>query len=103
MPSLHDFWLGATSRRRAWRPSVGAPWGAASGVATARPWADLLRSYALLVRWQALRLKGFLPLAIVVQSLFALGIVIGYPLLFPEIDPLTVLFLATGAPAISKM
>ena len=60
-----------------------------------------LRSYTLLVRWQALRLKGFLPLAIVVQGLFALGIVIGYPLLFPEIDETTILFLATGAPAIT--
>jgi len=60
-----------------------------------------LRSYWLLVRWQALRLKGFLPLAIVVQGLFALGIVVGYPLLFPELDPATVLFLATGAPAIT--
>ena len=60
-----------------------------------------LRSYRLLVRWQALRLKAFLPLAIVVQALFAFGIVVGYPLLFPEIDQLTVLFLATGAPAIT--
>lgn len=60
-----------------------------------------LRSYTLLVRWQALRLKSFLPLAIVVQVLFAFGIVVGYPLLFPEIDELTVLFLATGAPAIT--
>jgi len=55
----------------------------------------------LLVRWQALRLKSFLPLAIVVQALFAFGIVVGYPLLFPEIDRLSVLFLATGAPAIT--
>jgi len=60
-----------------------------------------LRSYSLLVRWQALRLKGFLPLAIVVQALFAFGIVVGYPLLFPEMDQTTMLFLATGAPAIT--
>jgi ABC-2 type transport system permease protein len=60
-----------------------------------------LRSYALLVRWNALRLKEFLPLAIVVQGLFALGIVVGYPLLFPQIDELTILYLATGAPAIT--
>ncbi len=60
-----------------------------------------LRSYTLLVEWQALRLKSFLPLAIVVQVLFAFGIVVGYPLLFPEIDQMTVLFLATGAPAIT--
>lgn len=60
-----------------------------------------LRSYGLLIRWQGLRLKGFLPLAIVVQALFAFAIVVGYPLLFPEIDQTTVLFLATGAPAIT--
>jgi ABC-2 type transport system permease protein len=60
-----------------------------------------LRSYTLLIRWQALRLKNMLPLAFVVQSLFAFGIVVGYPLLFPEIDRLTILFLATGAPAIT--
>ena len=60
-----------------------------------------LRSYTLLIRWQALRLKNMLPLAFVVQSLFAFGIVVGYPLLVPEIDHLTVLFLATGAPAIT--
>lgn len=62
---------------------------------------DSLRSYRLLVRWQLLRLKGFLPLAIVVQALFALGIVVGYPLLFPQLDETTILFLATGAPAIT--
>ena len=60
-----------------------------------------LRSYGLLVAWQALRLKTFLPLAIIVQALFAFGIVVGYPLLFPELDQTTVLYLATGAPAIS--
>lgn len=62
---------------------------------------SVLPSYLLLVRWNALRLKEFLPLAIVVQGLFALGIVIGYPLLFPQIDELTILYLATGAPAIT--
>ena len=60
-----------------------------------------LRSYRLLVEWQARRLKTFLPLAIVVQGLFAFGIVVGYPLLFPSLDPSTVLFLATGAPTIT--
>jgi len=62
---------------------------------------SVLPSYLLLVRWNALRLKEFLPLAIVVQGLFALGIVVGYPLLFPQIDELTILYLATGAPAIT--
>ena len=60
-----------------------------------------LHSYRLLVTWQTLRLQSFLPLAIVVQVMFAFGIVVGYPLLFPELDEMTVLFLATGAPAIT--
>ena len=62
---------------------------------------NALPSYLLLVRWQTLRLKGFLPLAMVVQALFAVGIITGYPLLFPEMDATTMLFLATGAPAIT--
>lgn len=62
-----------------------------------------LRSYLLLVKWQALKLKAFLPLAMVVQGLFAFGIVTGYPLLFPEIDRTTILFLATGAPTITLL
>jgi ABC-2 type transport system permease protein len=53
------------------------------------------------MQWQALRYKWILPLTVVVQCLFALGIVVGYPLLFPEIDKGTIMFLATGAPAIS--
>lgn len=60
-----------------------------------------LHSYRLLVVWQGRRLKGFLPLAVVVQALFAVGIVAGYPLLFPDIDRSTMLYLATGAPAIT--
>jgi ABC-2 type transport system permease protein len=60
-----------------------------------------LRSYALLVKWQGLRSKGFLPFAIVIQAFFSLGIVIGFPLLFPEMDETTILYLATGAPAIT--
>jgi ABC-2 type transport system permease protein len=60
-----------------------------------------LRTYRLLVEWQVRRMREFLPLAIVVQSLLALGIVSGYPLLFPELDHTTVLFLATGAPTVT--
>ena len=60
-----------------------------------------LLSYRLLVTWQARRMRMFLPLGIMVQALFALGIVAGYPLLFPTIDRTTVLYLATGAPVIA--
>jgi ABC-2 type transport system permease protein len=60
-----------------------------------------LRSYRLLFTWQIRRLKWFIPFGTVVQGLFALGIVAGYPMLFPQLDRQTILFLATGAPAIS--
>lgn len=60
-----------------------------------------LRSYLLLVKWQALRSKSFLPFAIIIQGLFSFGIVVGFPLLFPQIDETTILYIATGAPAIT--
>jgi len=60
-----------------------------------------LRSYRLLVVWQLRRVRGVMPIAIVVQGLLAVGIVLGYPLLFPQLDPMTTLFLATAAPTIT--
>ena len=62
---------------------------------------NALRSYGLLVAWQMLRIRMMLPLAIVVQALLAVGIVLGFPLLFPEIDRATTLYLATAAPTIT--
>ncbi len=62
---------------------------------------NALRSYHLLFTWQALRKKQWLPLMIVVEAMLSLGIVLGYPLLFPSLDPTTTLFIATGAPAVA--
>ena len=62
-----------------------------------------LRSYALLVTWQAMRKKAYLPLMMAVQALFTLGIVLGYPLLFPSLDTKYIYLIATGAPAISMV
>jgi ABC-2 type transport system permease protein len=62
-----------------------------------------LRSYGLLVTWQALRKKNYLPLMMAVQVLFSMGIVLGYPLLFPTLDTTTIYLIATGAPAISMI
>jgi ABC-2 type transport system permease protein len=64
---------------------------------------QLLRSYRLLVTWQALRKKNYLPLMMAVQTLFSLGIVLGYPLLFPTLDRTSIYLIATGAPAISMV
>jgi ABC-2 type transport system permease protein len=60
-----------------------------------------VNAYQQLIRWQLLRNKSLLPVLIVVQALLSLGIVIGYPLLFPEMDETTMLYLATGAPTIA--
>jgi ABC-2 type transport system permease protein len=62
-----------------------------------------LRSYQLLVTWQAWRKKAYLPLMMAVQTLFSLGIVLGYPLLFPTLDRTSIYLIATGAPAISMI
>jgi ABC-2 type transport system permease protein len=62
-----------------------------------------LRSYRLLVEWQALRKKNYLPLMMAVQTLFSLGIVLGYPLLFPTLDTQYIYLIATGAPAVSMI
>ncbi len=59
-----------------------------------------LRSFGLLVRWSAVRLKYLLPLMLIVQTLLAVGIVIGFAFLIPEIDTQTALYLSTGAPAL---
>src|SRR5512140_2387708 len=52
---------------------------------TRRPPVSALRSYTLLVRWTALRQKGFLPFALII----------------PQIAPRTILFIATAAPSIT--
>ena len=61
----------------------------------------MLRSYRLLLTWQGVRKKAYLPLMMVVQALFSFGVVLGYPLLFPTLDRTTIYLIATGAPAIS--
>src|SRR5262245_5044220 len=56
-----------------------------------------LRSYALLLRWNVLRVRTTLPLLIVLQTLLGIGIVIGFSFLVPDVDAATALYLTTGA------
>lgn len=56
-----------------------------------------LRSYALLLRWNLLRLRSALPLLLILQTLLSVGIVIGFSFLIPRTDPLTALYLSTGS------
>jgi ABC-2 type transport system permease protein len=59
-----------------------------------------LRDYALLVQWQARRVSWLLPLVIGVQTVLAVGIIVGFGFLLPEVDAATALFLTTGAPTL---
>jgi ABC-2 type transport system permease protein len=59
-----------------------------------------LRSYLLLLRWSMLRLRFMLPLMLIIQTMLAVGIVIGFSFLLPEVDKNTALYLSTGAPTL---
>lgn len=59
-----------------------------------------LRSYLLLLRWSAIRLRYMLSLVLVIQIFLSVGIVIGFAFLLPQIDPATALYLSTGAPTL---
>ena len=58
------------------------------------------KSYALMLKWQALANKPLLPIEIAVQVMIAVGFVIGISFFFPEITPVTAKFLTTGAPTL---
>ncbi len=59
------------------------------------------RSFALLLKWNLLRLRTELPAFAAVQTLISAGIVIGFSFIIPDIDPESALYLSTGAMTIS--
>ncbi|MEU4641714.1 ABC transporter permease [Micromonospora sp. NPDC049460] len=59
-----------------------------------------LRSYALLLRWNALRLRFLLPLFAIVSAGLSVGIIVGFAYLLPDVDATSAAFLATGGPTI---
>jgi ABC-2 type transport system permease protein len=60
-----------------------------------------LRSYGLLLKWNALRMRTEIPVFLALQTLIATGIVIGFSFLIPQIDPVSALYLTSGAMTIS--
>jgi len=62
-----------------------------------------LRSYGLMLKWQALSNKPILPLNLVVQLMIAFGFIIGIGFFYPQITPETAKYLTTGAPTISLL
>ena len=59
-----------------------------------------LRSYLLLLKWQALSQKPILPLSMAVQIMIAIGFVIGLSFFYPVLTQTTAKYLITGAPTI---
>ncbi len=59
-----------------------------------------MTSYWLLLKWQYLRSRSFLPTMVLIQVMLGLGIVFGFALLVPNIDQTTALYFATGAPTL---
>jgi len=57
-------------------------------------------SYRLLLKWQYLRFRTFVPQLITIQVLLGVGIVYGFALLIPHLDSESARFLATGAPTL---
>lgn len=55
----------------------------------------------LLAQWQFRRQSTYLPLMVVVQVFMAVATVVGYGLLVGDPDPVTALYLATGAPTVT--
>jgi len=57
-------------------------------------------NFFYLFRWQMLRMKHVFPLYVIVQTLLAVGIVLGFSYLIPSIDNTATLYLTTGAPTV---
>lgn len=63
----------------------------------------LLRSYALMLKWQALSSTTVLPLTLIVQLMIAAGFIIGIGFFYPEMTSETAKYLTTGAPTITLL
>jgi len=63
----------------------------------------MLRSYALMLKWQALSSQTVLPLTLIVQLMIAAGFIIGIGFFYPEMTSETAKYLTTGAPTITLL
>jgi ABC-2 type transport system permease protein len=62
-----------------------------------------LLSYRLLLKWQYYRFRRELLMLVTIQVLLGLGIVYGFALLLPDIDPQSAVYLATGSATLGLM
>jgi ABC-2 type transport system permease protein len=59
------------------------------------------RSYALMLKWNVLRMREELPFLLVIQIIISSGVVIGFSFLIPDIDTQSAVYLTTGAMTIA--
>jgi ABC-2 type transport system permease protein len=59
------------------------------------------RSFALLFKWNILRIRHEILIFVALQTVIAGGVVIGFSFLIPEVDPVSALYLTTGAMTVS--
>lgn len=60
-----------------------------------------MRSFGLLLKWNLLRLRSDLVFFVGIQSLIAIGIVVGFSFMIPNLDTESALYLTTGAMTVS--
>jgi ABC-2 type transport system permease protein len=62
-----------------------------------------VKAFALLLRWQFMRMRRLILMFVVIQLALAMGVVYGLAFLLPHIDRRTALYLATGGPTLSLL
>ena len=64
---------------------------------------DAVRSWSLLLRWQALRTRRLLVTLVLIQVALGVGMIYGFGFLVPRITPEVAVFFATGAPTLGML
>ncbi len=62
-----------------------------------------LRSYVLMVKWEALSLRMLLPIMVVIQFFVGAGSIVGLGFFFEEVPPLQALFISTGSSVVALL
>ena len=57
--------------------------------------------YLLLIKWQLLNMKAYLPIIVLVQIIIGVGVVYGLGFMYPDIDSLSAKYITTGATMMS--
>jgi ABC-2 type transport system permease protein len=62
-----------------------------------------LSSFGLLVQWETIRLRVYLPIIVLLQAMLGAATIVGMAFLLPNIDPTSAVFLATAGPTLALL